>query len=688
MKPIGYTAEGRPIIGPQPGPQTMAAESRADITFMGGPGGGGKSVVSAMIASRYAHIKDYTAVIFRRQYNDIVGGGGLWDISQDIYPAINGYGVRGKTEWTFPSGAYIKLTHLNNESDKYHHQGLAWACIVFDELPQFSWGQFDYLLTRNRDYGECSIKPFMFCTGNADADTWCSSFFQWWWNPDTGYAIPERSGKLRYFIRNRDTDEIEWVSPETKDADGKPPKSVTYIDAPLETNEMMPNREEYRATVMGRDRVTRERIGKGNWLISYSGGMFKPEWFEIVEELPQDIKLSRYWDLAATEYKSGKETEEKKNDPDWTSGAKGGISDGVLYIVDINAFRETPGTAELILKQTAQIDGRETEIWWEQEKASAGRFTSEYLSQVFKGFSARPDPVSGTKEERASKWAAWAEFRRVRLLRGEWNRSFIAQAGKFPLGKRDQIDSVSGLFQVLIGPKPILEYYNPAVHFKDFNKNKSEFNKINPQNVVIYVVLWMDSLGGIYGGCYLWACATQKLKLYNEIYQPYPILNLLSQEIEEKAIVPIAPQENFVTVRKILCNDVMARPGKSNVKKILAKSNVRIVEGQLLDENSGIHRVNKLFANNQLTIHTECIETDVQIRRMSYENKKIPAGYPMVRSLLMVEAHIKDEIRKNEMRLPQSREGHYSAEKMIIRDKLRNNSYQGEKKISEYEYLT
>jgi predicted phage terminase large subunit-like protein len=678
LKPVGYSGDGRPIIGPQPGPQTQALLSSADITFMGGPGGGGKSVVSTLAACRYAHIKDYTAVIFRRQYNDIVGGGGLWDITQDIYPAINGYGVRGKTEWTFPSNAYIKIGHLNNESDKFHHQGLAWTCEVFDELPQFTKSQFFYLQTRNRNYGECRIKPFTFCTGNADADTWCAEFFQWWWDPETGYAIPERSGKLRYFLRDRNTDEIEWVSPDARDEDRRPPTSVTYIDAPLDTNELMPNREEYKAKVMGTDRVTRERIGKGNWLITEAGNLFDPSWIEIVDSIPPELKQSRYWDLAETE-----KDEEKKNDPCETAGAKGGIYDGIFYVTDIEAFQKTPGQAENIMRQTAETDGRDVEIEWEESKAT-GKWGSEYLLQIFKGFSAKADPVKEQKEERFRPWAAWAEFGRVKFLRGSWNKPTLSQCARFPYGKKDRADAISGLFKKLVGPKPIIEYYNPLVHVSSFNKEKTEFDKIQPQNVSVYIVLWLEETGGVYGGCYLWSHAKRKLKVYNEIFQPYPIPRLLAEEIREKAIVQLESQEHFVTVRKIFCNEAMAKKGKSNIKKELQKCGIRIFEGAMYDEHSSVFRVNKMFADNILLLHSDCVETDVQLRRMCYENKKIPQGYPLVRSLMMIEAHIKEETRKSDQGMfivP------YSRKKMQIREKLIGNQQDTVKKVSEYENL-
>ena len=44
---------------------------------------------------------------------------------------------------------------------------------------------------------------------NPEPDSWLSRLISWWWDAKTGYAIPERSGVLRYFIRLGDR--IEWA---------------------------------------------------------------------------------------------------------------------------------------------------------------------------------------------------------------------------------------------------------------------------------------------------------------------------------------------------------------------------------------------------------------------------------------------------------------------------------------------
>lgn len=685
MKPIAHTKDGRPIIGPQDGPQRKAFVSPADITFMGGPGGGGKSIWIVLRIAKWVHVKDYRAVIFRRDYNDVVGEGGLWDIAEAIYPALGGVGVKGNTEWMFPSGAKIKLTHLHNELTKFRHQGLAYTGIGFDELPQFSYGQFWYLAgTRNRNYGECKVKPFVLGTGNADADSWCAEFFRWWWNPETGYAIPERDGKIRHFHRDDATDEIIWVDknwrhPET----GDPPKSLAYFNAALETNKLMPNLAQYRSMVNSSDRVTRERIGKGNWLISWSGGLFDPSWFQIVDDIPEGIRLIRYWDLAATEYKSDKERIEKEANPDYTAGVKGGVHDGIFYIVDVIAFRKSPGQSEAIIRDTAEADGHEVDISSEEEKGSSGKWTSEYLRQVLKGYNYFSDPVQGQKEERASKWAAKAEFGRVRLLRGEWNKEFLKQAGSFPRAKRDIIDATSGIYKLAVGPMVVLTYYNPRLHLDNFRKEKKDFDGLNYKAYDVFVSMWMDSFGGVWIGYYLWNYEKMKLKIYNESYIENPTPEILYSEITEKAVVQITEAKNYLSVRKIFCNTEMMKPEKSDISSVLRKVKIRITEATLYDETSSIFRVNKMFAEGDIINHEENQETDRHLRSWGYKNNRPDVGYCMARCLLQVESQLKGTVLKKEFKLLP----HYSPKREQVRDKLKTRKLQKKVEKNQYDYL-
>lgn len=671
------------IIAPQPGKQSDFCSSLADIVIYGGAAYGGKTVGLLIEAARNIGDERYTGVVFRRKYTEIVAGGGLWDTSTEMYQPLNGRGIRGTTEWTWPNGARIKFTHLNQELNIYDHQGSAYVFLGFDELTHFTKNQFFYLLTRNRPPAGCVLRPYCRATTNPEPG-WVADLIQWWWNPETGYAIPERSGKIRYFtvIEN----DVIWVPPTWRGAGGEKPKSLTFIASTMADNPIgLAADPMYASNLEAQDKVTRERLKHGNWLITYSGGMFDPTWFEIVDEVPPGMRLVRYWDFAASEV-----SEELKNDPDWTAGALCGISKGTLYILDVRAFRETPGSSEKIIRTVAEQDGHEVEPWWEEEKGSSGKYTSEYLKKVFEGFESHPDPVSGSKVERARPWAAWAEFKRVKLLRGEWNRRFLGRVGKFPDGKRDEIDAVSGAFKALVDPKKVLNRYIPNAdgHLRTFSRTLEDFQKVQPQNVEIYVSLWAEKDGGIYGGCFIWSVLNRRLRMYNEIFMPMPTAPELASLILEKLVVPLNSKTGWVSLTKIVGNEDFFNSKGESISKELRKAGIRVKQNTIYDENAAILRGNRMFAENQVFIHSDCVETEIQWRGWLYEAGKPAPGYPLARALCLIVSELRSGGKLNAPPMPAA----YTKRKLAVRENLKSGGARQDKGEIDrakkmYEYL-
>jgi predicted phage terminase large subunit-like protein len=170
-----------------------------------------------------------------------------------------------------------------------------------------------------------------------------------------------------------------------------------------------------------------------------TGGMFQRQWFTIVDELSATLQHKRYWDLAATV------------GGDWTAGAKGGRNDGVTYIADMRRLRGTPAQVEALVRQTAELDGRNVPIYIEQEPGSSGVNTIDhYQRHVLPGFIVYGVRSTGSKSERAAPVSSAAEAGNVRLLRGHWNAAFLDEIEAFPQGAHDdQVDALSGLFEKL-----------------------------------------------------------------------------------------------------------------------------------------------------------------------------------------------------------------------------------------------
>jgi len=98
--------------------------------------------------------------------------------------------------------------------------------------------------------------------------------------------------------------------------------------------------------------LERERLLVGNWKIRAAAGLyFKREWCAVVDEVPADLEIVRYWDLAATE-------KTELNDPDWTVGIKlGRDKNGGCWLLDMVRERANPGDVERLLLNTATHDG-------------------------------------------------------------------------------------------------------------------------------------------------------------------------------------------------------------------------------------------------------------------------------------------------------------------------------------------
>lgn len=195
----GRDAPKENVLGPQAGPQTMFMASSADIVIYGGAAGGGKTYALLLEALRHKDVKNFGAVIFRKNFTQITAEGGLWDASAKIFSQVPDAQQRKtpKLHWKFNAGAKLTFAHLDREEDLQAWQGTEIAYLAFDELTHFTKHQFLYMLSRNRS--TCGIKPYVRATCNPDSDSWVADFISWWIDQDTGYPIRERSGVIRYY---------------------------------------------------------------------------------------------------------------------------------------------------------------------------------------------------------------------------------------------------------------------------------------------------------------------------------------------------------------------------------------------------------------------------------------------------------------------------------------------------------
>lgn len=378
----------------------------------GGAAGGGKSDALLMAALQYVEVPGYAAILFRRTYTDLALPEALMDRANQWLQGTDAHWIDKNKTWVFPKGSTLTFGYLENENDKYRYQSSAYQFIGFDELTQFTKSQYIYLHSRKR-----RLK---------------------------GSKVPVRTRAAT----NPGGIGHEWVKERFNvlGLGGKP-----FIPARLRDNPYI-DQEEYEKSLNELDYITRAQLLYGDWIINPESKLFQREWFEIVDDYPRGTRKVRWWDLAATEPKKGK-------DPDYTVGCLMTEKDGIFYIIDVKRVRKSPLGVEKLIKQTAELDTTEVEIFMEQEPGSSGvSEIDRYAREILKGFYFTGIKTTGSKVLRAKPLSSAAEHGNVKLVRGTWNEAFLSEFENFPGGAHDdQVDAASGAHEQLS------KIYKPSV---------------------------------------------------------------------------------------------------------------------------------------------------------------------------------------------------------------------------------
>lgn len=211
---------------------------------------------------------------------------------------------------------------------------------------------------------------------------------------------------------------------------------------------------------------TRRRSGPYWWSSLYQqrptpqeGGTFLRKWFQRpgsselntfqAASVPRDARFVRWWDKAATQ-----------GGGDYTAGVLLASKDDDLWVVDVTRGQWSAGLRDDVIDRTAQQDdemwGRVVH-WFEQEPGSGGKQSAEISAQRLNrlGYSARYEPASGSKGERADPLASDLENRHkrgepVKLVNGPWTKALIDEMTLFPNGTfDDQVDACAGAYNKL-----------------------------------------------------------------------------------------------------------------------------------------------------------------------------------------------------------------------------------------------
>jgi len=447
------------VIRPQPGPQEQFLSTSADIAIYGGAAGGGKSF--GLLLEPLRHVTrnpEFAAVFFRRSTVQVRNPGGLWDESVKLYGQVRGaQPVAHVLEWNFGEGGKVKFGHLEHDSTVLDWQGAQIPLIGFDELTHFSRAQFFYMLSRNRS--TCGVRPYVRATCNPDADSWVAEFIAWWIDQDTGYAIAERAGVIRWFARIGDalmwgdTAEvlIEAYGPEAM------PKSVTFIPASIQDNKALLAADPgYLANLNALPTVERERLKNGNWKIRPAAGLyFQADWVRWYEKRPVALRIYGASDYAVTD------PEDTDVEPDFTEhGIFGVDADWNIFVLDwwfgqTESDKWIDAQLDLVQKWKPQIWFGEGGVIRRATEPLVRRMSRERdVFQVCRWLTSIAD-----KTARARGFQARMSAGKVYWPKTDWARRALAQLDAFPVGRFDDVVDVVGLMgrgldQLLAGEKP------------------------------------------------------------------------------------------------------------------------------------------------------------------------------------------------------------------------------------------
>ena len=493
------------IIRPQP-KQEEFLSNPADLVIYGGAAGGGKTYALLLEECRNCDNPKFNSVIFRKNNTQIFTNGGLWDSAMALLPLIGAVPKKTpKPSFIFPSGAKVVFDHLERYADCLSYQGSQIVFVGFDELTHFDEEVFWYMFSRIRS--DSGVSGYVRATTNPDPDSWVRTFIDWWIGPD-GMAIPERSGKIRWFIRvngeciwgdsrmellrhqfdgvitsvdktHADTSElfildendskaqtvvlpgkegVLYVATGTKEFfqwDGKEyrrltaPKSVTFILSTLQDNKiLMRNDPSYLANLQALPLVEQERLLGGNWNIRPAAGMYFPRSkVALIDEIPNDlVRVVRAWDLAGTEDKKNNNPEDG---PAYTAGVLiGKRKNGKIVILDVINQRLNASDVRNTVLNTARADKAayksKYKVRMNQDPGQAGVDQKEQYIKLLSGFSVNIERESGSKEVRAEPLSAQWINGNVEVLNAPWTSAYLAQMDGFPDRKFKDMADASG----------------------------------------------------------------------------------------------------------------------------------------------------------------------------------------------------------------------------------------------------
>jgi len=242
------------LFQPNPGPQTNFLAAPEREVLYGGAAGGGKTYSLIVDPLRYCNNPNMNALILRRTNDELRE---IIHKSQEMYPQAfpGAKWMEKKSQWTFPSGARIWMTYLEQEKDVLRYQGQAFTYIGFDELTQYptpyAW---DYLRSRLRT-ADPSLPVYMRGTTNpgGPGHGWVKKMF----------IDPAPAGKPFWATDITTGETLKYPKQHAKSE--QPLFKRRFIPAKLMDNPFLYEQGDYEAMLLSLPETQRRQLLEGSW---------------------------------------------------------------------------------------------------------------------------------------------------------------------------------------------------------------------------------------------------------------------------------------------------------------------------------------------------------------------------------------------------------------------------------------
>lgn len=145
-------ARTNPYIPHEPTPQQAEFDNLPNKEALyGGAAGGGKSDALLMGALKYVGVPNYSAILFRKTFQDLALPEGLISRSHEWLAGTDARWDGQQHQWRWPqTNAKLAFGYLDNPMDKYRYQGAAFQYIGIDELTQHRLDDYLFMFSRLR----------------------------------------------------------------------------------------------------------------------------------------------------------------------------------------------------------------------------------------------------------------------------------------------------------------------------------------------------------------------------------------------------------------------------------------------------------------------------------------------------------------------------------------------------------